>query len=250
NALAGEERVIVSETPGTTRDSIDVRFVKDNRTLVAVDTAGVRKKSRIADDVEYYAYVRATQAIKRADVVLCLIDATVPVGHVDKRLTKLIAVEHKPCVLVVNKWDQAKGRASSDDYGEYLSKTLPEVDYAPVAFTSAIDGRNVDPTIDLATELFKQSCLRVSTGRLNQVLNHAIAAYAPVRRRGRKTPKLYFVTQVAANPPTLVVFVNSAALVSISYQRFLLNRFRESLPFGEIPIRLLFRSRHGRRPLT
>ncbi|UCE61770.1 MAG: GTP-binding protein, partial [Phycisphaerales bacterium] len=154
NTLAGEERVIVSETPGTTRDSIDVRFEKDDRTLVAIDTAGVRKKNKMADDVEFYAYSRATQSIRRCDVALLLIDATVPVGQVDKRLAKLVASEFKPCVLVVNKWDLAKGRASSDDYGEYLSKVLPEVDYAPVAFTSAITGRNIDSTIDVATELF------------------------------------------------------------------------------------------------
>ncbi|MHC4696951.1 MAG: ribosome biogenesis GTPase Der [Planctomycetota bacterium] len=246
NALAGEDRVIVSETPGTTRDSIDVRFEKDDRTLVAIDTAGLRKKRKIADDVEFYARSRATHSIRRADVVLCLIDATVPVGRVDKGLAKLIASEHKPCILVVNKWDQAKGRASSEDYGEYLGKVLPEVDYAPVAFTSAIDGRNISSTIDLATELFKQSRLRVGTGRLNQVLKDAVASYAPHGKRGKKAPRFYFATQVATSPPTIVVFVNTAALVSPNYQRFLLNRFRESLPYGEIPIRLVFRARRAR----
>ena len=127
NALAGEERVIVSETPGTTRDSIDVRFEKDGRTLVAIDTAGVRKKSKIADDIEFYAFTRATRSVRQADVVLFLIDATVPVGQVDKRLGRLIAEEYRPCILVVSKWDQAKGQASSEDYGEYLSKLLPEL---------------------------------------------------------------------------------------------------------------------------
>ncbi len=250
NALAGEDRVIVSETPGTTRDSIDVRFEKDDRTLIAIDTAGVRKRRKIADDVEFYAYTRATQSVRRADIVLCLIDATEPVGQVDKRLARLIADEHKPCILVVNKWDLAKGRASSEDFGEYLTKTLPEIDYAPVAFTSAIDGRNISSTIDLATELFKQARIRVGTGQLNQVLQQATEVYAPHGKRGRKAPKFYFATQVATNPPTIVVFVNSAALVSLNYQRFLVNRFRESLPYGEIPIRLVYRARHARRPVT
>jgi len=248
NALAGEERVIVSETPGTTRDCIDVRFEKDDRTLVAIDTAGVRKKNKMADDVEFYAYTRVTQSIRRADVVLFLIDATEPVGQVDKKLAKLIASEHKPCVIVVNKWDQAKGRASTEDFGVYLSKVLPGMDYAPVAFTSAITGRNVNSTIDLASELFKQSRLRVGTGRLNQALQEALAAQAPRAKRGRKAPRIYFATQVGTSPPTIVVFVNAAALVSQTYQRFLLNRFRESLPFGEIPIRLVFRPRRDRRP--
>ena len=250
NALAGEERVIVSETPGTTRDCIDVRFEKDDRTLVVIDTAGVRKKSKMADDVEFYAYTRVERSIRRADVVLLLIDATEPVGQVDKKLAKFIVTEHKPCVLVVNKWDQAKGRASTEDYGEYLGKVLPEIDYAPVAFTSAITGRNINSTIDLSTELFKQSRVRVGTGRLNQALQEALAAQTPYARRGRKAPKFYFATQVAVGPPTIVVFVNAAALVSQSYRRFLLNRFRESLPFGEIPIRLVLRARRDRRPLS
>ena len=243
NALAGEERVIVSETPGTTRDSIDVRFEKDGRTLVAIDTAGVRKKSKIADDVEFYAYSRATQSIRRADVVLFLIDAALAISQVDKRLAQLIATEHKPCVLLVNKWDLAKGRASTEDYGAYLGKVLPEVDYAPIAFTSAVTGRNIDSTIDLATELFKQSQMRVNTGQLNQILQDALASNAPRPKRGRRAPKMLYATQVSTRPPTIVVFVNRPSLVTPNYERFLLNRFRESLPFGEIPIRLFFRAR-------
>ena len=243
NALAGEERVIVSETPGTTRDSIDVRFEKDGRTLVAIDTAGVRKKSSIADDIEFYAYTRATQSIRRADVVLFLTDAAVSISQVDKKLAQLIAAEHKPCVLLVNKWDLAKGRASTDDYGDYLGKVLPEVDYAPIAFSSAVTGRNIDSTIDLATELFKQSQMRVSTGRLNQILQEALASNTPRPKRGRRAPKMLYATQVSTRPPTIVVFVNRSNLVTPNYERFLINRFRESLPFGEIPIRLFFRAR-------
>jgi GTP-binding protein len=246
NALAGEERVIVSEIPGTTRDSIDVRFEKDDRTLIAIDTAGVRKKRKIADDIEFYAHSRATRSIRRADVVLLLIDATVPVGQVDKRLARTVADEHKPCVLVINKWDLAKGRASTDEFGGYLTKVLPEVAYAPVAFTSAVTGRNLDSTIDLATVLFKQARTRVGTGRLNQVLKAAMAVNAPKPKSGRKAPKFYYATQVSTRPPTIVIFVNGPTLVTPNYERFLLNRFREALPFPEIPIRLLFRARRER----
>ncbi len=247
NALAGEDRVIVSEVPGTTRDSVDVRFEKDGRTLLAIDTAGVRKKSKL-DDIEFYAMTRATQSIQRADVVLLLIDATVSVGQVDKKLARLISDEMKPCILVVNKWDQAKGQASSDDFGEYLERTLREVRYAPVAFTSAITGRNIHPTIDLAAELFKQSRTRVGTGRLNQVLQDAVALQAPKPKRGRRAPKLLYATQVSLQPPTIVVFVNSAGLVTENYKRFLLNQMREHLPFDEIPLRLMFRSRRESGP--
>lgn len=250
NAIVGEERVIVSEIPGTTRDSIDVRIQKDDRTVLLIDTAGVRKKRKIADDIEFYAYTRATRSVRRADVVLLLIDATVPVGQVDKRLANLIAGEHKPCVLVVNKWDLAKGQASTEDYGEYLTKILPEVSYAPVAFTSAIAVRNTGSTLDLATELFKQSLTRVGTGRLNQALQTALAANMPSAKRGRRAPKFFYATQVSTRPPTIVVFVNSAALVTTNYERFLRNRFQETLPFGEIPIRLLFKSRRERERST
>jgi len=246
NALAGEERVIVSEIPGTTRDSIDVRFEKDGRTIVAIDTAGVRKKRKIADDIEFYAHSRVTQSIRRADVVLFLIDAATPVGQVDKRLANLIAAEYTPCILVVNKWDLAKGRASTHDYDEYLAKCLPEIAFAPVSFTSAITGRNTFSTVDLAAALFKQSRLRVGTGRLNQALRNALAASSPRAKRGRKPPKFFYATQVSAQPPTIVIFVSAPESVRPDYERFLVNRFRETLPFGEIPIRLVLRARRER----
>jgi GTP-binding protein len=248
NALAGEERVIVSEIPGTTRDSIDVRFEKDGRALVAIDTAGLRKKNKIADDIEFYAHSRVTRSIQRADVVLFLIDSTVPISQVDKRLGQLIAAELKPCVLVVNKWDLAKGKASSEDYGEYLAKVLPQLDYAPVALTSATLGRNIDAPIDLAAALFKQARMRVGTGKLNQVLQKALAVNTPRPKRGKTAPKFYYATQVSTQPPTIVTFVNGPNLVTQAYERFLLNRFREALPFEEIPIRLVFRARRQRAP--
>ncbi len=243
NVLAGEPRVIVSETPGTTRDSIDVRFEKDGRTLIAIDTAGVRKKNRMADDIEFYAYTRATQSIRRADVVLFLIDATEPVGQVEKRLAQLVSQEFKPCVFVVNKWDLAKGQVATGEFGEYLDKLLPELDYAPISFTSANVGRNIDSTLDLAAELHKQAGLRVGTGKLNKVLGESLAVNPPSTKRGKKRPKFYFATQVSTLPPAIVLFVNHPGSVTPSHHRFLLNRFRESLPFGEVPIRLMFRPR-------
>ncbi len=243
NALAGEDRVIVSEIPGTTRDSIDVRFEKDGRIILAIDTAGVRKKARIADDIEFYAYTRAVHSIRRADVVLFLIDSTTDFGQVDKRLAKTIFDEYKPCVLVINKWDLAKQHASTEDYGDYLGEVLPHVNWAPICFTTASAGRNIDPCIDLATELFKQSRTRVATGPLNQALQDALQENLPAPKRGKKRPKFFYVTQIATTPPTLVVFVNDPASITPQYERFLLNRLRERLPFDEVPIRLMFRSR-------
>lgn len=243
NALAGEERVIVSEIPGTTRDSIDVRFEKDGRTIIAIDTAGLRKKRKLADDIEYYAMVRALDSIRRADVVLFLIDATEPVGQVDKKLAGEIAAAYKPCIIVVNKWDLARGRASTEEYGDYLSKVMPGIDYAPVAFTTASRGRNVPAVMDLASEMFKQSQMRVGTGRLNAVLRAALDQRPPKAKRGRRPPKVYYAAQVAVAPPTVVLFTNSPRLIGPQFERFLINRFREALPFGEIPIRLLYKAR-------
>ncbi len=246
NALAQEERVIVSEVPGTTRDAIDVRFQMSGRTLIAIDTAGVRKKSKLADAIEFYGYSRAMRSIRRADVVLFFIDATVPVGQVDKKLAQLIVGENKPCMIVINKWDLAVGRASSDAYGDYLAKTLPNLDFAPVAFTTAKDGRNLQSTIDTATALFNQARHRVGTGELNQVLNTALAERTPSPKRGVKPVRIFFATQVATQPPTIVCFVNDPSLVRQEYQRYLQNRIREHLPFAEVPVRLIFRGRRGR----
>lgn len=246
NKLAGEERVIVSEIPGTTRDSIDVRFERDGRAFVAIDTAGVRKKRSLADDIEFFAYSRALRAMERADVILLLIDATVSVGSVDKRLAQLIHAAFKPCVIVVNKWDLARDRTDSVTYGEYLDEVLPEISFAPVAFTSAADGWNIHETIDLAYELFRQSDMRVSTGQLNQALQQAVDAHTPPATRGRKRARFFYATQVSTRPPTFVFFVNDPRLVTRNYERYLTNRFREVLPFHEIPIRLMFRARRHR----
>ncbi|MBN1347060.1 MAG: ribosome biogenesis GTPase Der [Phycisphaerae bacterium] len=243
NALAGQERVIVSEVPGTTRDAIDVQFEIDGRSFVAIDTAGVRKKSKISSDVEFYSYSRATWSIRRADVVLFLIDATEPVSQVDKKLGAYIAEYDKPVVVVINKWDLAKGRASSEDYGEYLDKVLPELRYAPITFVTAKKTKNVQATIDVAQSLFNQSLMRVGTGRLNEALRHALDVRGPSSKRGAKPPRIYYATQVGILPPTLVLFVNNPSLIDEGYRRFLLNRMREHLPFKEIPIRLLFRAR-------
>lgn len=246
NALAGEPRVIVSEVPGTTRDSIDVIFEKDGRTFMAIDTAGVRKKAKLESDIEFYALNRATHSISRADVVLLLIDSTEPAGQIEKQLAGLIVEEFKPCVIVVNKWDLAKGKADTTDYGDYLTKIIPHLDFAPISFTSAIDGHNCDATIDVAWAMFKQAQTRVSTATLNEILHDAVAANTPSAKRGRKTPKIFYATQVAVQPPTIVVFVNDSKLITQDYERFLLNRFRERLPYGEIPIRLVFKSRTRR----
>ena len=245
NALAGEQRVIVSEIPGTTRDSVDVRFEKDGRTFIAIDTAGVRKKSRIVrQDIEFYSYHRAIRSIRRADVVLLFIDAAVEISQVDKKLARTITDLRKPCVIVINKWDLVRDKATSEAFGEYLDATLPGLNYAPISFITAVTGKNIDSLVDLAAQLYKQSRTQLPTAKLNAVLRHIVDSRPPSARRKVGIPKLYYGTQIATAPPTLMLFVNDPEKFDENYQRFLLNQLREQLPFGEVPIRLLLRSHH------
>lgn len=245
NALAGQERVIVSEIPGTTRDAVDVRFEQHGQAYMAIDTAGLRKKSKVADDIEFYSFHRAELSVRRADVVLLLIDALEPVSAVDKRLGSYIAQQYKPCIIVVNKWDLAKDRASTDAYGEYIGKVLTGLSYAPVAFTTASKRKNVQSVVDLAMTLFKQARTRVPTAQLNAVMDQIIQEGLPRPKRGMGPPKILYATQVAVMPPTIVLFMNDSARATPAMERFVLGRLRDMLPFAEVPIRLMYRGRRG-----
>lgn len=256
------DRVIVSEVPGTTRDSVDVRFEKDGKSLVVIDTAGVRKKRHMVnDDIEFYSFHRAQRSIRRADVVLLLIDASETVSEPDKKLGRYIVDQHKPVIIVINKWDLAKkmlaeqrkdGAAPSDSalmeqYREYLDAEMRGLDFAPIAFITAQEGKNVPALVDLTRHLFKQASERVGTGRLNAALQQVLEERTPSAPRGRR-PKIFYATQVEVRPPTIVVFVNNPEYIDPQYQRFIVNRFRELLPFGEVPIRLHVRSRSEKEP--
>lgn len=243
NALAGQQRVIVSETAGTTRDSVDVNVELDGRNFTLIDTAGVRKKKSLADSIEYYSHHRAMRSIRRADVVLLLIDASVPVSQVDKDLASEIATQLKPVVLVVNKWDLATGKVAGEDYQEYFDKVFPSLSFAPISLTSARDNLNIRQTVTLAEQLFRQANTRVSTGQLNQAVEEIMSQRGPSHKAGTRTPKLYYASQVSTAPPTVVCFVNDVRTFDASWQRFLLNQLRERLPFAEVPIRLLLRPR-------
>lgn len=246
NVLAGEERMIVSETPGTTRDAVDVRFERDGQTFVAIDTAGVRKKSSMSD-IDFYSYTRALASIRRADVVMLLIDALVPVAEVDLKLARAVLDEYKPVVIAVNKWDLACQQAKAEDFGEYLTRVLPALNFAPIVFMAARSGHNVDAAIEVARGLHRQARTRLSTGRLNRVLRSILTQRGPSPRRGVKPVKIYYATQVAVAPPTIVLFSNDPTLVRPEYERFLLNRLRQMTPFKEIPVRLWFRRHAGGR---
>jgi GTP-binding protein len=250
NAIAGSERVIVSEIPGTTRDSVDVRIEKDGKTLVVIDTAGIRKKGKMSDDIEYYGYVRAIKTIHRADVVWFLMDATEPVSAVDKHLARHISDECKACILVVNKWDLAKDVAATGEYEDYLTKTLPVLKYAPIAFTTATESRNVQSVLDLSAELFKQVNTKVSTPQLNKVLEVIRSERTGARRGVTIWPRIYYGTQLATNPVTILLFVNNPKLFDTGYMRFLTTRLQELLPMQEVPLRLVIRARREAKKLN
>ncbi|NBB96512.1 MAG: ribosome biogenesis GTPase Der [Planctomycetes bacterium] len=243
NALAGEDRVIVSETPGTTRDSVDVTVDIEGRRVTLIDTAGLRRNKSLANDVEFYSQHRAMRSVRRADVVAMVIDASVRVSKVDKNLAGIIAEEFKPVVIVVNKWDLARNIASPEDYAEYFAKEFPELSYAPISMTTAREGVNVHQTVQLATQLYAQASYRVQTSELNEAMEQILAKRGPSHKGGTRPPKLYYASQVATNPPTIVCFVNDVRSFDQSYQRFLVNQFREYLPYPEVPIRLILRPR-------
>ncbi|HEX4069603.1 MAG TPA: ribosome biogenesis GTPase Der [Planctomycetaceae bacterium] len=241
NALAESERVIVSEIPGTTRDSVDIRFDVDGKRLLAIDTPGVRKRKSLATDVEFYGLVRAQRSIRRADVVFMFFDAKETISRVDIQLVDEIAKQNKPCVFVVNKWDSVP-EMTTEAWSDYLLQTFATMRYVPVAFLTAKEGRNVRKLVNLAQSLFKQARLRVSTGRLNRVVRAAIVANQPPMRKNRR-PKIYYATQVGTEPPTIVLKCNDPAVLDESWKRYLLGVLHEELPYPEIPIKLYFRQR-------
>jgi len=243
NALANDERVITSEIPGTTRDSIDVRFEMDGRSFVAIDTPGVRKRKSIANDIEFYGLVRSRRSIRRADVVLMLFDSQETISRVDKQLVESIVESHTPCVLVVNKWDLAiEAEMTMARWSEYLIQTFSMLRFAPVAFVTAETGRNSRKLINLTQSVFKQAGERVGTGRLNRIVRAAVAANPPSYRKNRR-PKIFYATQVDTCPPTIVLKCNDPQLFSPHWTRYLLGVFREELPFREVPIKILMRAR-------
>lgn len=253
NTLARAERMIVSERPGTTRDSVDVRFELDNLPFLAIDTAGVKRKAKIRESLDFYSVHRAERSIRRADVVLLFIDPTQGISRLDKQLADYVAQQHKPCIFVVNKWDlmvndpDDPSQGNMGRFANLIQHAFRTMSYMPIAFVTAKTGKNVKAMLNLAQSLYKQAQKRVGTGTLNRVLREAVDAHPPASRENR-TPRIYYATQVDVAPPTIVLFVNSTKLFDATYQRYLLNVFRQKLPFHDIPIKLYLRSRKQEEP--
>ncbi|MBU4270819.1 MAG: ribosome biogenesis GTPase Der [Planctomycetes bacterium] len=242
NTLAQAERMIVSEVPGTTRDSVDVRFEMDGQSLVAIDTPGFRRTKSISTDVDFYSTHRAQRSIRRADVVLMFFDATQRIGKVDKQLCDYVSQQYKPCMFVVNKWDLLVATMPTEKWVIYLHDTFRSMLYAPIAFITAKTGKNVKAMLNHSRMLFRQSLHRVTTGRLNREVRAALEKNPPPLFRNRH-PKIYYATQVAMQPPTVVLFCSDPKAISPQYQRYLLRVFRDGLEFGEVPIKLYLRRR-------
>ena len=243
NRILGEERVIVNDIPGTTRDAIDTSFEKDGQRYVIIDTAGIRRKSRIHDSLERYSVVRALSAIRRCDVALVIMDASEDITEQDAKIAGLVHEEGKGCVLVMNKWDKIeKETHTMEEYHKRLRNRLSFMTYAPDVFLSAKTGQRVGRIIELVNQVYRRCTFRVSTGVLNDCLADAIAVNEPPAGKGRRLRILYG-TQVSVKPPTFVLFVNHPEFLHFSYQRYLENYFRKTFDLEGTPLRILVREK-------
>lgn len=243
NAMLGEERVITSDIPGTTRDAIDTPFVRDGHHYVIIDTAGIRRRTSIKEPVERYSVLRSVKAIERSDIVLVTLDATVPLSDQDKRIAGLGHEAGRGTILVVNKWDAVeKDERTLDEHTRRLRAELGFLDYAPVIFVSAKQGKRIPQLIDLIAYVAEQQSRRIKTKDLNEVLADAVARQQPPSDKGRAL-KIYYGTQAGVKPPTFVLFVNDPELLHFSYERYLENRLRETYGFEGTPLILKARAR-------
>jgi GTP-binding protein len=246
NRLLGEERVIVSEVPGTTRDAIDTRIVFEGQEITLIDTAGIRRRGRIDRGIEQYSVIRSMRAISRADVSLLLLDGTAGVTAQDAHIAGYVLEEAKSVIVVVNKWDLVeKDTHTLAQYEEYVRRELKFMPWVPVVFISALTGQRAHRLMPLVLRLYQERRARLTTSQINDIIRDAVARRQPQTMAGRKL-RIYYGTQPAVDPPTFVLFVNDPELVHFGYQRYLENRIREAYPFEGTPIRISFRG-HDRR---
>jgi GTP-binding protein len=243
NNILGEERVIVSEVMGTTRDAIDAEFENGYGKYLFIDTAGIRRRSRVDTAIEAYSVMRAEAAIERCAVCLIMIDATAGVTEQDTKVAGLAHEAGKASVIVVNKWDLVeKETGTMEKMRQEVLRDLPYMTYAPVAFISAKTGSRVDRLFELINYVDNQSATRITTGMLNEILADAVARVQPPTDKGRRL-KIYYITQTSVRPPTFVMFCNDTELFHFSYKRYLENRIRETFGLEGTPVRIIVRER-------
>ncbi|MBQ3194924.1 MAG: ribosome biogenesis GTPase Der [Clostridia bacterium] len=243
NRVAGEERVIVSNIPGTTRDATDTRIENEHGKYVFIDTAGIRRNAKIEDNIEKYSVLRARAAVERADVCLIMCDAAEGVTAQDERIAGISHNAGKAAIIVMNKWDTLeKDNSTVNNFKKDVYDALSYMTYAPIAFVSAKTGQRVDKLYEMINAVHDKSIQRISTGVLNDVLNDAMNRVQPPTDKGRRL-KIYYMTQTGIKPPTFVIFCNSAELFHFSYQRYIENCLRDVFGFEGTPIKLIIRQK-------
>lgn len=244
NQLLGEERVIVSDVAGTTRDAIDTHFVQDGMKFMLIDTAGMRRRGKIDEPVERYSVMRSLRAVDRADVVLLLINAFEGITEQDKKIAGYAHESGKGVIIVVNKWDiyPDKDDKSTLRFTDELREEIGFLQYAPVLYTSALTGQRVSRVTELVKYVAEQQSMRIKTSVLNELIRDAVSINPPPMHRGRRL-KILFMTQADVKPPKFIIFVNDPELMHFSYLRFIENRLREMYGFEGTPLRLIVRAR-------
>jgi GTP-binding protein len=241
NAILGEERSIVDESPGTTHDALNTALDFGGQNVILIDTAGIRRRGRWGVGVERYSVIRALRAIGEADIALLVLDATELVTAQDKHIAGYIQEAAKGVVLIVNKWDLAHSQRVTE-YDKHIRRELRFLSYAPVLYVSARFGEGVDRVMPQAFEVYQERLKRPATSQINGVVEEALSSH-PLPRKGTKQLKVFYATQTGVSPPTLVFFVNDAKLVHFSYRRYLENRLRQAFGFAGTPLRLIFKTR-------
>ena len=243
NRLLGENRVIVSDIAGTTRDAIDTAIVHNGKEYVFIDTAGLRRKSRIKEELERYSIIRTVTAVERADVVLMVIDATEGVTEQDAKIAGIAHERGKGVIIVVNKWDAIeKNDRTMKEYKNDIRHVLSYMPYAEIMYVSALTGQRLNKLYDMIDMVIENQTLRIATGVLNEIMTEAVALQQPPSDKGKRL-KLYYITQVSVKPPTFVIFVNDKELMHFSYTRYLENKIREAFGFRGTSLKFFIRER-------
>ena len=243
NRLLGENRVIVSDVAGTTRDAIDTAVVHDGKEYIFIDTAGLRRKSRIKEELERYSIIRTVTAVERSDVVLMVIDAVEGVTEQDAKIAGIAHERGKGVIIVVNKWDAIeKNDKTMREYESKIRQIISYMPYAEIMYVSAVTGQRLNRLYDMIDMVIANQTLRIATGILNEIMTEAVAMQQPPSDKGKRL-KLYYITQVSVKPPTFVIFVNDKELMHFSYTRYLENKIREAFGFRGTPLRFIIRER-------
>ena len=243
NKIMGQERLIVSDIAGTTRDAVDTQIVIDGQKYTFIDTAGIRRQSKVNDKIEKYSVLRAHMAVERADVCLIMIDAGTGITEQDEKIAGIAHEAGKASIIVVNKWDSIeKDTYTTNRFNEKIRTALAYMPYAPIAYVSALTGQRIGTLFDQIKQVYAQSHTRITTGMLNEVLGEATMRVQPPSDKGRRL-KIYYMTQISVAPPTFVIFCNDAELFHFSYQRYLENCLRSTFGFSGTPIRLIIREK-------